>query len=504
MEAYKKAAGDLDTIMVEARSWIENSGKQTYKFPEDRKVNNPRCQLCEKLCYPAEKITYNSVPYHQNCLRCVFCHKKCSAADVSPVSEAAFVCNNHKQKVIAKGKTQAKIVIDEPVRQSRRAAAKASKEKKDPDIQAGIEWRAAGKKQSYKYPEDISGPNKRVDPRCHKCGKTVYPAEKFTYEMIPYHKACVRCLQCNMKLGPSNATPFGEEDFLCNNHYEKVIGKVSQLSRSRSTSAGGRGFEKTDDMSAGIEWKRSGKKQVYKYPDDLRGRPNPRCNFCGKTSYPAETVTYNGIPYHSFCFRCLRCGKKLNGGNANPFGDALYLCNNHFNGILMEIGSAPQVKPHKTKTTESMFQKDEHGLDPRMYKGYEWRVSGGKQKYKYPEDMKSSGTARRCNYCGKKSYPAETVTYELIPYHKSCFRCLKCNKRLTTATATPFGAEVFLCDAHFAQYGQGGGLPTKGAKASPVRTEKEIDEEEKEMAKLSAVERRRLRRKREKERKTIK
>ncbi|MES1923435.1 hypothetical protein MHBO_005007 [Bonamia ostreae] len=147
-----------------------------------------------------------------------------------------------------------------------------------------------------------------------------------------------------------------------------------------------------------------------------------------------------------------------------------------------------------------------------MYVGYEWRVKKGKQTYKYPEDLSNKGKTFRCNYCGKKSYPAETATYERIPYHQSCFRCLMCNKKLTTgssinkivklfknlANATPFGEEVFLCDTHFERFGQGGGFPKKNEKVEKVE---EVKEDDDEMANLSAVERRRLRRKRMKEKK---
>jgi len=41
---------------------------------------------------------------------------------------------------------------------------------------------------------------------------------------------------------------------------------------------------------------------------------NPKCTICGKTSYAAETIKYDGRAYHNFCLKCAECGKKLVAG----------------------------------------------------------------------------------------------------------------------------------------------------------------------------------------------
>lgn len=365
---------------------------------------------------------------------------------------------------------------------------------KSVDMSNGIEWRATGCKQKYKFPQDLTGPEKRIDPRCNRCEKTVYSAEKLSYEQIPYHRDCVRCFQCNKKLGNADATPFGETDFLCNDHFARVVGEINRLARKNvSKGVESSAFVKSNDMGPGIEWKKSGKKQVYKYPEDLKKSMNLRCNLCGKTSYPAETVTYNQIPYHAFCFRCLRCGKKLSAGEANPFGDSSYLCNNHFENVIkfVGVGLTSQDKKRPSNVPEpKTYPKDEFGTDLRMYDGYAWRVEKGKQTYKYPEDLEKAKKVPRCNLCGLKCYPAETITYEKIPYHVNCIRCLKCGKKLFAANATPFGEDVFLCDSHFEQYGQGKGLPHK---TKPLAAAEVADENEEDLSHLSAIERRRRR-----------
>uniref|UniRef100_A0A6U1XUR0 Cysteine-rich protein 1 n=1 Tax=Vannella robusta TaxID=1487602 RepID=A0A6U1XUR0_9EUKA len=41
-------------------------------------------------------------------------------------------------------------------------------------------------------------------PKCPKCGKTVYFAEKQNILKQDWHKACVKCETCNKKLEPGN------------------------------------------------------------------------------------------------------------------------------------------------------------------------------------------------------------------------------------------------------------------------------------------------------------
>lgn len=46
------------------------------------------------------------------------------------------------------------------------------------------------------------------------------------------------------------------------------------------------------------------------------------------------------------------------------------------------------------------------------------------------EVVKLGGGAVACVICEKRSYPAETIYFEQIPYHVDCFRCTKCNRKI--------------------------------------------------------------------------
>eukprot|EP00461_Guttulinopsis_vulgaris_P001411 UN01411 len=51
----------------------------------------------------------------------------------------------------------------------------------------------------------------------------------------------------------------------------------------------------------------------------------------------------------------------------------------------------------------------------------------------------AGGSAVFCVICEKKSYPAETVNFEKLPYHKDCFKCTKCSKKIEGG----FNASIF-------------------------------------------------------------
>lgn len=470
-----------------AIQWRKDGGKQVYKFPEDIQTKpDPRCNHCEKTVYKAEVVTYNRIPYHKNCFKCLQCSKKLNPGEANPLGATTFVCNVHFQQ-IAKGTSSAG--GHEDVVSSRSANVRATGPSLvtsmnsgativDTDLSAGHAWRKLGGKQVYRYPEDIDGPDARHDPRCQKCGKTCYKAEVVTYERIPYHKECFKCMICKKKLNGGSANPFGEDTFMCNVHFLQVIkggggkqnGDVVSASSANVKATGPSlvtGSSNTEvDLSEGIQWRKNGVKQAYRYPEDVDGpsaRNDPRCQKCGKTTYKAETITYERIPYHKNCFKCAQCKRKLTAGDANPFGEDSYLCNVHYHQVVFGGSKSPQAagEVFSAASAESkqtgpslVVAATSHSVSPLIAEGLNWRKAGEKQVYKYPEDM-SGPNARsdpRCNLCGKVAYKAEVLTYERIPYHKNCFKCIQCNKRLTGGAANPFGTDRYLCNAHFTQF----------------------------------------------------
>lgn len=62
----------------------------------------------------------------------------------------------------------------------------------------------------------------REAPRCPACQQAVYPAEHFmASDRRPYHKWCVRCVNCNVALTPRTINEH-EEKLFCNNCYQLI------------------------------------------------------------------------------------------------------------------------------------------------------------------------------------------------------------------------------------------------------------------------------------------
>jgi len=57
-----------------------------------------------------------------------------------------------------------------------------------------------------------------------------------------------------------------------------------------------------------------------------------------------------------------------------------------------------------------------------------------------------------CTICGKTSYPAETIQYEMKPYHAECFRCCKCNKKMEASNACIYETKLY-CKMDFEREG---------------------------------------------------
>eukprot|EP01103_Thecamoeba_quadrilineata_P009255 TRINITY_DN1898_c0_g1_i1.p1 TRINITY_DN1898_c0_g1~~TRINITY_DN1898_c0_g1_i1.p1 ORF type:complete len:574 (-),score=176.52 TRINITY_DN1898_c0_g1_i1:77-1798(-) len=60
------------------------------------------------------------------------------------------------------------------------------------------------------------------DAPCQGCGKKVYMAERLSIDGKVYHKACFRCVHCNLQLKLSNYAPV-DDRFYCKPHYKQLF-----------------------------------------------------------------------------------------------------------------------------------------------------------------------------------------------------------------------------------------------------------------------------------------
>ncbi|XP_078345924.1 cysteine and glycine-rich protein 2-like [Oculina patagonica] len=76
--------------------------------------------------------------------------------------------------------------------------------------------------------------------------------------------------------------------------------------------------------------------------------------------------------------------------------------------------------------------------------------------------MNKFGGSPKCPRCGKSVYMAEEVLGAGAKWHKQCFTCKECNKRLDSTTVSDKEGEIY-CKACYGKnfgpkgYGYGGG-----------------------------------------------
>lgn len=118
------------------------------------------CKVCSKTVYTAETVSYEKQPYHVECFKCGTCSKK-----MTPSDAASFEGEIHCRKCFAAGGYNKK-------------QAQSAKKTES----------AAPKSYDNRFAKFGGGGEK-----CVNCQKTVYPAEKLSYEKNTFHVACFKC-----------------------------------------------------------------------------------------------------------------------------------------------------------------------------------------------------------------------------------------------------------------------------------------------------------------------
>jgi len=151
------------------------------------------------------------------------------------------------------------------------------------------------------------------------------------------------------------------------------------------------------------------------------GGGGAKCKICNKTSYPAETIQFEKVPYHADCFRCKSCDKKMeNASKAQAFEEEIY-CTKCFS----REGFAQKQKKvtwTKKETTSSAVAS------------------------------KFGGGGNPCTICSKTVYTAEALSFEKKIYHAACFACSLCEKKMTQSSAASFEDQI-ICTKCFKDNG---------------------------------------------------
>ncbi len=233
----------------------------------------PKCPRCGKSVYAAESVTALSKQWHQRCLTCSVCNASLSAVNLCDANDEIFCKTCYGKQFGPKGygfgsgagtladtgvvvdddtkvvkeKKEKKIEmycphcekvtdgkfcgdcgtfleekeVEEEVEVKKKPAPSPKKEvspKKDEVAAKKDESLEAPKKEHMKNKKSLGGGDK-----CHRCGKTVYDAEKVIAPGGAYHKQCVKCTTCNTSVSANNMCDKDNEIY-CQACYAKNFG----------------------------------------------------------------------------------------------------------------------------------------------------------------------------------------------------------------------------------------------------------------------------------------
>lgn len=170
--------------------------------------------------------------------------------------------------------------------------------------------------------------------KCKACGKTVYLVDELTADGAVFHKACFRCNHCKGTLKLSNYSSF-EGTLYCKPHFDQLFKRTGSLEKSFET-----GVPKIPrSLDRGLD---SETKAPTKFASFFSGTQE-KCIACGKTVYPIEKVSVDGMTYHKPCFKCCHGGCSLSPSNHIAHEGRLY-CRHHHSQLFKEKGNYSQLE----------------------------------------------------------------------------------------------------------------------------------------------------------------
>ena len=229
---------------------------------------NP-CVACNKTCYPAEGVNFDSKLYHQECLACTDCTNKCTLSNVNKFDDKLYCTRCWEKGGYGLKQLDAK-----------KASLSAS----------------GAKPVAAKFATLGGGGNP-----CVACSKTCYPAEGVTYDSKLYHQECLACSECSVKCTLANVNKF-EDKLYCSRCWDRGGLNQKQLDAKKASA-------KPNAVAAKFA--------------TLGGGGTP-CVACNKTCYPAESVTFDSKLYHQECLTCSECSNKCTLATVNKFDDKLF------------------------------------------------------------------------------------------------------------------------------------------------------------------------------------
>jgi len=228
---------------------------------------------------------------------------------------------------------------------------------------------------------------------CVRCAGKVFEAERITAKAGPFHKYCMSCLKCNGVLDASTFLNGPDGEIYCKHCYAEGFGH-----KAKSEYKG---------------WMDS--KTIM--GEDGDSDACPRCQ--GKV-FEAEKCPTKVGPFHSNCFSCIECTRKLDSVTCCEGPDGEIYCKACYAGYF---GSKSRSRNRgkalgpRAKNLSKFYNNEDDMLARSTIET--WVIKAEKDN----QDC--------CPKCEGRVYEAEKmVTANGKWYHKNCFRCSECRIQL--------------------------------------------------------------------------
>lgn len=244
------------------------------------------CVQCQKTVYSGEAISYNSKLYHPDCLKCNDCDKKLSMVDIGGEYDTHTLCKPCWNK-----------------------GGYAAKQRDT------VKNNANSNITANKYNSKFATLGGGGAGPCSTCHSTVYNGEAQSYEGKIYHPQCMSCSDCHKKCDIPDIGGAYNNQLLCRPCWNK----------------GGYAAKQRDAFSKTLPTEH--KKSTVASKFATLGGGGLKCVSCSKTTYPAESISFENQLYHATCFRCCHCNRDIQQLSAAEGKAGKVYCNKCFNEL---------------------------------------------------------------------------------------------------------------------------------------------------------------------------
>lgn len=251
------------------------------------------CTVCSKTVYTGEALSYEGRVYHPDCLRCTDCNKQVSVSDIGGQY------NNHTY--------------------CRPCWSKGSYAQKQRDTLGNKSSNNTLNSNKTTTSTKFSNLGGGGVGQCNKCSGTVYGGEAQSYESKVYHPQCLSCSDCSKQCDISDLGGTFDNKLIC-----KICWNTGQYNTKQLN---------TTSQHNTLQPNNTQKKSLVNSKFATLGGGGLKCAACGKTSYPAESISFNNTLYHNTCFRCCNCSRNIEQvGQAEGKQNKVY-CNKCFQDL---------------------------------------------------------------------------------------------------------------------------------------------------------------------------